>query len=167
MKKVISLLISIVLIMTIAPCAFAAGQATPEEVIAKVKDAAVFLSEANDGGLEEFMDKNGRWVWKDTYVWVIYAAKGTDAAHPIKAKLVGMQLMNIKDTNGKYFFAEFCNVATKSNGGWVDYMWPKVGEKKPSRKITYVLQVPNSPYQVAAGIYDDKTMINDLNKLIQ
>ena len=167
MKKGISLLISIVLIMTIAPCAFASDHATPEDVVAKVKDAAAFLDKAGDKGLEEFMDRNGRWVWKDTYVWVIHAAKGTDAAHPIKAKLVGMQLMNIKDTNGKYFFAEFCNMATKPNGGWVDYMWPKVGEKKPSRKVTYVLQVPNSPYQVAAGIYDDRATIDELNKLIQ
>jgi len=162
-----SLLISIALIMTIAPCAFAAGHATPDEVVAKVQEAADFLSKAGDDGLKEFMDKDGRWVWKDTYVWVIHAAKGTNAAHPIKAKLVGMQLMNIKDPNGKYFFAEFCDMANKSNGGWVDYMWPKVGEKKPSRKITYVLQVPNSPYQVAAGIYDDTATSSDLDKLIQ
>ena len=167
MKKAISFLIFIVLIVAIVPCAFAAGHATPEDVIAKVKDAAVFLSKNGDKGLEAFMDRNGQWVWKDTYVWIIDAAKGTDAAHPIKAKLVGMPLMSIKDTSGKYFFAEFCDVATRPNGGWVDYMWPKVGEKKPSRKITYVLQVPNSPYQVAAGIYDDKATIDELNKLIQ
>ncbi len=161
MRNFFVLLVSIVLIMTVAPCVFASDQATPEDVIGKVKEAAVFLSNAGDGGLQEFMDRNGRWVWKDTYVWVIHAEKGTDAAHPVKAKLVGMPLMSIKDTNGKYFFAEFCDMATKSNGGWVDYLWPKVGEKKPSRKITYVLQVPGSPYQVAAGIYDDIITVCD------
>ncbi|CCK81932.1 cache domain-containing protein [Desulfobacula toluolica] len=167
MKSVINLLIAIFLTAVMAPCVFATDNATSEEVVAKVKDAAAFLNKTGDNGLAEFMDRNGRWVWKDTYVWVIHAEKGTDAAHPIKPKLCGMQLMNIKDTNGKYFFAEFCDVANRPNGGWVDYMWPKVGEKTPSRKITYVLQVPNSPYQVAAGIYNDAATIDELNQLIQ
>ena len=163
-QVVILLLLSLCFVVV---SAHAAEKATPQEVVQKVKEAATFLSKAGDSGLPEFMDKNGRWVWKDTYVWVLHCAKGTNAAHPIKAELVGMKLMGIKDTTGKFFFAEFCNVYKKPNGGWVEYMWPKVGERKPSRKITYVLSVPNTPYQVAAGIYDDKATLVQLNKLIK
>ncbi len=142
-------------------------KATPKEVVGKIKAAAAFLAEKKDGGLPEFMDKAGRWVWKDTYVFILHCEKGTCAAHSIKPKLVGMKLMGIKDTNGKLFFAEFCDVVKNPKGGWVEYMWPKVGEKTPSRKITFVLQVPGTPYQVAAGIYDDKVSLEDLNKLIE
>ncbi|MEA3223829.1 MAG: cache domain-containing protein [Thermodesulfobacteriota bacterium] len=117
--------------------------------------------------MPEFNDPKGRWVWKDTYVWVLDCAKWTDATHPIKPKLVGMNLRGIKDPTGKFFFVAFCEVAKNPNGGWVEYMRPKVGEKKPSRKITYVLQVPNSPYQVAAGIYDENVSLNELNELIK
>lgn len=141
--------------------------ASPTEVVQKVKEAAAYLSEKGDAGLSEFMDIKGRWVWKDTYVWVLHCEKGTNAAHPIKPKLVGSNLMGIRDTNGKLFFAEFCNMAKNPKGGWVEYMWPKVDDTKPFRKVTFVLSVPNTPYQVGAGIYDDKITINELNKLIE
>lgn len=141
-------------------------KASPGEVVEKVNKAADFLAEEKDAGISKFMDKNGEWVWKDTYVWILHCEKGTNAAHAIKPKLVGMQLMGIKDTNGKLFFAEFCDVANDPKGGWVEYMWPKVGEKTPSRKITYVRQVPGTPYQVAAGIYDENVSLKELKKLI-
>lgn len=145
----------------------AQDKATPEEVIEKVKAAAEFLSQSGEQGLAEFMDKNGRWVFKDTYVWVLHCEKGTNAAHTIKPKLVGMPLMGIKDPKGRLFFAEFCDVAKQPKGGWVEYAWPKVDEKTPSRKITYVLGVPGTPYQVAAGIYDENVSLADLNKMIK
>lgn len=140
-------------------------QATPAEVYAKVKQASEFLQKTGEKGLEEFMDINSRWVWKDTYVWVLQCEKGINAAHPIKPGLVGKKLMGIKDTKGKLFFAEFCSFRDNSNGGWVEYMWPKIGEKTLSRKITYILQVPGTPYQVAAGIYNDIINLDELKKI--
>ena len=166
MKKAAIILVSLFLVMGLTSQVMAVDRATPQEVVDKVKAAAEFLSQSGDGGLDQFKAKDGGWVWKDTYVWVIHAEAETNAAHPIKPKLVGMKLMGLKDPNGKLFFAEFCDVAKQPNGGWVEYMWPKVGEKKPSRKITYVLQVPNTPYQVAAGIYDENAELGELNALI-
>ena len=49
--------------------------------------------------------------------------------------------------------AEFINVAKGKGAGWVDYMWPKPGEKKPSLKTTYVYKVPGESVIMAAGIY--------------
>jgi len=49
--------------------------------------------------------------------------------------------------------------------GWVEYWWPKPGEKEGSRKISYALKAGNTPYVVGAGIYDDKATIADLEKL--
>lgn len=146
---------------------FAAESASPKEVVAKVQEAAEFLSKSGEAGVAEFMDRDGRWVWKDTYVWVLHCDEGTNAAHAIKPALVGKKLMSIKDPKGRLFFAEFCNVAKNPDGGWVEYWWPKVGEKTPSRKITYILQVSGTPYQVGAGIYDETISIEELNKLIQ
>jgi len=140
-------------------------KATPAEVFNKVKEASAFLQKNGDEGLKEFMDINGQWVWKDTYVWVLQCEKGTNAAHPIKPGLVGKKLIGIKDTKGKLFFAEFCNLKDNPEGGWVEYMWPKVGKKTPSRKVTYVLQVPGIPYQVAAGIYNEIITLDELKKI--
>ncbi|MEA3223454.1 MAG: calcium:proton antiporter, partial [Thermodesulfobacteriota bacterium] len=55
--------------------AYAGDKATPKEVVQKVRTAADFLSKAGKPGLPEFNDPKGRWVWKDTYVWVLDCAK--------------------------------------------------------------------------------------------
>ncbi len=146
---------------------FAQESATPSEVVEKVQKAAEFLEKNGEKGLPEFMDKDGRWVFKDTYVWVLNCNKGINATHVIKPKLVGKNLMGLKDITGKLFFAEFCQKAKNENGGWVEYQWPKVGERETSRKITYILNVKNTPYQVAAGIYDENVSLRELNRLIQ
>lgn len=147
--------------------AYAADQSTPEEVVQKVRQAADFLSTAGDAGLSEFSDSNGKWVWKDTYVWVLKCGQMTDAAHPFNPKLVGAHLAGFKDAKGNYFFVQLCEQSKESKGAWIEYWWPKVGEKQPSRKISYIVAVPNSPYQVAAGIYDDNVSIEELNKLLK
>jgi hypothetical protein len=43
-------------------------QATPEEVVQKVKDAAEYLSQSGEAGLQRFQSKDSEYVWKDTYV---------------------------------------------------------------------------------------------------
>lgn len=155
-----------VMICCVGANVYADEKAGPREVVEKVREAAAFIESAGEKGLEEFMDKNSRWVWKDTYVFVLDCEKGVNAAHPIKPKMVGMKQLGLRDTSGKLFFAEFCSVAKKPNGGWVEYMWPKVGEKTPSRKITYVMQVPGTPYQTGAGIYDENASMAELEKLL-
>ncbi|MDM8535234.1 cache domain-containing protein [Desulfobacterales bacterium HSG17] len=141
-------------------------KATPQEVVQKVREASEFLSKTGDEGLKEFMDKNGRWVWKDTYIFIANCSAQSLAAHPIKPKFVGKKLgMGFKDVNGKLFFAEYCTIVESFGKGWVEYMWAKVGEKTPSRKITYVMQVPGTSYQAGAGIYNETISIEELNKL--
>jgi len=44
----------------------------------------------------------------------------------------------------------------KKGSGWVDYMWPKPGEKSPSKKVSYVkgAKMPTGEVViVGAGIY--------------
>lgn len=166
LRIMVCALFSLVLLQMNCPSNAAEQKATPREVMAKVQEAAAFLSTAGKSGLSEFMDRDGRWVWKNTYVWVLECGKMTDAAHPIMPKLVDKNLAGIKDVRGNYLFVQLCEAAKKPKGGWVEYWWPKVGEKAPSRKITYVLSVPDSPYQVAAGIYDDDISLEQLNKML-
>jgi cytochrome c len=139
------------------------GSATPQEVIAKVKEAAAFLAEKGEDGPAAFRENLKHWVWKDTYVWILDCDQWTVLVHPNNPKLEGNNLKLLKDTEGKLFFIEFCLAAKKPKGGWVDYMWPKPGEEKPCRKISYTLQVPDRPYQVGAGIYNnDLTVRNSI-----
>jgi len=43
-------------------------------------------------------------------------------------------------------------------------MWTKPGAEGEFQKITYVMSVKGTSYQVAAGIYDEKANVDDLNK---
>ena len=142
------------------------GKATPQEVVAKVRQAASTLSRTGD--LSQFMQKQGPWVWKDTYVFVDDCDKKVVVAHPIKPERVGQALASIKDAKGKALYPDaegFCNAAKKPSGTWIEYSYPKPGEKQDSRKISYYLSAPGTPYVVGAGVYDNGASIDELSKL--
>ena len=158
----------ILVVLAVAPfvAAVAAGQdkATPQQVVAKVRQAASTLSKTGD--LAPFKQKQGAWVWKDTYISVVDCDKKVIAAHPIKPELVGQDYASLKDTKGKNFFPEgWCDAAKQPSGIWIEYWWPRPGEKEGSRKLTYGLSAKGTPYAVGAGIYDDKATIAELSKL--
>ena len=60
----------------LAPQAAAGEAATPQEVIAKVKEAAAFLAKNGKSGLKAFDSPDSPFVWKDTYVFVNDCAAG-------------------------------------------------------------------------------------------
>jgi cytochrome c len=145
---------------------FAEESATPEEVIAKVRAAAEFLSKAGEAGLAQFNDPKGQWVWKDTYVFVFNCGKEELVAH-VSRNLVGVKLLNFLDKNGRYLGFDLCAEAMNPKGGWTEYWWPKAGTNVPERKISYVIKVPGQPYEVSAGIYNPSMTIEKLNGLIK
>ena len=143
----------------------ASESAAPDEIVLKVKEAAAALSESGDAGLEQFNSKDSQWVWKDAYIFVYNCDQGTMSAHPMKASLIGKNIMQIKDTKDNEFFSSLCAESQKANGGWVEYWWPKPGAEEGSRKISYTIGVPNTPYQVGAGVYDDSVSISELEQV--
>ncbi len=153
-KTVLFVFIGIALIF-LSGSAYSEEKATKDEVVAKCKEAAKM---AQEKGLEETLkvlnDKNGPFVWKDTYVFCIDIEKQCNTAHPERPQLIGKNLFNLKDKNGKLFFAEFINVAKEKGEGWVSYYWPKPNSSEPVPKITYVFRVPNTNAAMGAGIYE-------------
>ena len=146
----------------IAPtAAFADDPCTRESVVQSVDQAVAILTQEGAAGLEKvgairFCENN--------YVFV-NDLKGKTLMH-IKASLIGKVLIGLKDDTGKRFFADFTEVTKTSqatensttyyNGsGWVDYRWPKPGEKTSSPKTSYIkgcLMGGENVY-VGAGIY--------------
>ncbi|MEI2770191.1 MAG: cache domain-containing protein [Candidatus Competibacter sp.] len=93
--------------------------------------------------LTEYDKKDGKWAWKDTYVFVMDCAAGTVKAHP-NPQVKGMKLTDLKDkATGKEFGTALCDAAKKANGGWVEYMWTKPGAEGNHRKVAYVLSAGN------------------------
>jgi cytochrome c len=157
------------LVLGIASTAVGQEKATAQDIVSKVQQAADTLgksatSPAGEASLMQFNQKDSPWVFKDTYVFVLDCSKNTMAAHPIKPDLVGKDISQMTDTQGSKFFGQLCAATQKPSGVWVEYWWAKPGEKEGSRKISYARQAGNSPFVVAAGIYDDKATIAELEK---
>jgi len=155
-----------VALVSVALCTVAVGQdhATAQQVVAKVREAASTLSKTGD--VAQFQQRQGPWVWADTYTFIQNCDKKVIAAQPISPERVGQDFMTMKDTRGKELFQkDFCDAAKRSSGVWSEYWWPKPGEKDGSRKLTYSLGANGTPYVVSAGVYDDKATIADLSKM--
>lgn len=159
-----------------APASVAGDAATPEEVIAKVREAADYLAKEGKNGLAEFNKANSPFVWKDSYVFVFDCAEDiADIAHPV-ASSRNRSIANDTDAAGNVVGPDLCKAAEQSGGGWTEYMWwkpvkPEDGkgvtyEKEASRKVSYMLGVKGQPYQVGAGVYNDQMTVAELDALL-
>jgi signal transduction histidine kinase len=144
-------------------------QSTPEEVIAKVKEAAEYLHEAGQGGLQGFQSKDSEYVWKDTYVVVNDCDQKTLAAYPIRPELAGSPFADAPSfggMTGEQVGTMLCQAGQQPQGGWVEYLFPKPGEKEPSRKLSYARAVEGTPYVAIGGIYGEDAKVEDLEVLV-
>ncbi|MBN2224321.1 MAG: cache domain-containing protein [Deltaproteobacteria bacterium] len=157
MKKVSLFVVLAALVALVALPAMAGEGVTPDEIVAKCKEASAYLAEKGDAAVAEFSDPNSRWVWKDTYVFVYDCAVG-ECVGNITPGMVGKKIGDITtiDTEGKpvgLHLCEIANDASKPNGWWIQFDWrnPKTGETKP--KLSYIYRAPGATYTVGAGIY--------------
>ena len=155
MKKTLSVFTCIAFLSVFCvTLSIAREKATKEECVAKCKEVASLIKEAGlDAALAKVQDPKGPYVWKDSYVFLI-DMDGKVLAHPVTPNLVGKTLSGMKDVNGKMFVNEYIEVANSKGEGWVGYLWPKPGEKTPSKKLTYIYRVPGQQIIVGAGMFE-------------
>ena len=84
--------------------------------------------------------------------------------HPIKPELEGQDVAEVRDPDGKYLFKEFVAVTRSSGAGVVDYLWPKPGDDKPARKLSYVRLFEPWGWILGSGIYVDD-VARDMRRL--
>ena len=160
MNKKLLMGVAVSCAMGLSAGAWAADAATADEVVAKTKEAAAEVKAKGDVVLTEFDKKDGKWAWKDTYVFVLDCTAGAVKAHP-NEKVKGMKLADLKDkATDKEIGTALCDATKKTHGGWVEYLWTKPGAEGNHRKVAYVLSAGN--YQVGAGVYDDKLTAKEL-----
>lgn len=146
-----AVLASLLVFCLVVP-SIAQEKATKAECVARCKIAAELIQKiGEEEAVEKIIDKDGPFVWKDTYVFV-FDGSGKILAHPFP-KAIGKVLIDRKDSNGKLYFREFIKVANTSGEGWVSYTHPKVKGGPPAAKISYILKVPGKNAIVGAGIW--------------
>jgi len=150
----ISMIICIAVSITVS--AGEKEKATREECIAKCKEAAELVkTKGLDVAVAEIMEKDSPFMWKDTYVFCINMKTGVMVAHPAIPNMVGKNVKGYKDKNGVLLTIGYMKIANTKGEGWLDYAWPKPGEKKPSPKSCYVYRVPGEDVMMLSGIYMD------------
>ncbi|HZP87177.1 MAG TPA: cache domain-containing protein [Burkholderiales bacterium] len=142
--------------------AASAQQAPPQseqakQTVALVEKAAALLDAKGKAAFAELPKPNSEWRHGDTYLFV-NDTKGTNLFNGGFPMFEGTNNRDLKDSNGKLIVVEQLKVVQSPAGaGWVDYMWPKPGQTKPSHKWSYVkaVKVDGAPGYVGAGFYSD------------
>lgn len=126
---------------------------TPDQAKAMVEEAVKYY-EANgkEKAFAEFTNKGGKFIKNDLYVFVI-GYDGKMLAHGVNQKLVGQDMLELKDANGKAFNVEMLDLAKTKGAGWVDYMWTNPETKKLGPKSSYIQAVKGANLFIGCGIY--------------
>jgi signal transduction histidine kinase len=119
-KRLATLSIGLVICFVTLHAPAAPDRGTEEEAMAMVKKAIQYYGKHGRAkALAEIARNPGPFVDRDLYVTVL-DMNGTALAH-INAKMVGKNLMEIRDTDGKYMVRERIESAQKQSKGWQDY----------------------------------------------
>jgi signal transduction histidine kinase len=131
--------------------AIGADHATKDEAVAMVKKAVGMIQQAGaDKAYAAFDDKAGGFTDRDLYV-VVYGLDGKVLAHGANAKLIGKDLIDAQDVDGKFYVKERTELARKQGEFWQDYKFVNPVTKKIQPKEMYCQRVGETA--VCAGVY--------------
>lgn len=153
MKQLKSLMGAFALCLAMAGSIWAQDRGTADEAKALAEKALAHIKSVGaDKAFEEFSAKDGKWQNKDLYVFVV-KFDGVTTAHGANKALIGKNMFELKDLNGKAFLKEMGDVAKNKGSGWVDYLFADPISKKTAAKSSYVLRIPGYEGFVGVGIY--------------
>lgn len=140
-----------ILTAVIACSAHAETKATLPEATAMVKKGIAYIkANGKEKGQAEISNKGGQFVDRDLYL-VVYALDGTVRAHGANEKMIGKNLIELKDIDGKEFVKERVELA-KSKGAFTqDYKFTNPTTKKIEPKTMYCEKLDDAV--VCGGVY--------------
>ena len=149
MKKILALLAMLVVSLAVH-AADDPGRASPAEAEAMVKKAiAYYKKNGKEKAMPEFMKNPGPFVDRDLYV-TVYDMQANDLAH-INPKMVGKNMMDLRDADGKYHIKERMEAAQKGTSGWQDFKFFNPVSKRIEPKRMYWEKYDNLVF--ACGAY--------------
>jgi hypothetical protein len=127
-----------------------------QEVEALVEKAAALIDANGQAAFTQFRTKGTAWFHGDTYLFA-YDLKGNVLLNPAFPAREGTNVSGQKDSNGKLFHDAIIRTAESKGSGWVDYMFPKPGQTRPSQKWAFVeaVKIDGVPALVASGFYSE------------
>lgn len=149
MKRFFAVIVAAAFVMT-ATALWAAENGTPAEAEALVKKAVAEIKANKEKALAEISNPKGKFVDRDLYVFV-YDMKGKCVAHGFNQKMIGKDLIEMKDSDGKFYVKERIEIAKTKGKGWQEYKYTNPVSKKIENKSAYIEKVDD--LIVGCGVY--------------
>jgi len=124
------------------------GTTAEAEALVK-KSIAYYKKNGKDKALAEFQKNPGPFVDRDLYV-TVYTMNADSLSH-INPKMIGKNMMDLRDADGKYHIKERMEAAQKGASGWQDFKFYNPVSKKIEPKRMYWEKYDNLVF--AAGAY--------------
>lgn len=111
-----------------------AGNATADEAVAMVKKGVDAIKANRETAFAEITGKHQKYIDRDLYL-TVWAIDGMVRAHGANPKMVGRNLIELTDIDGKTFIKERMALAKASPTFWQDYQYrnPASGKIEPKR----------------------------------
>ena len=91
---------------------------------------------------------------RDLYPFIHYRdgpQKGVNVAHGARPALIGKNLIDLKDQDGKYLVRELISIANGPGSSRFDYKWPNPITNKIEDKTSYAERMGD--HMVGVGVY--------------
>jgi cytochrome c len=126
------------------------------QIEAMVNKAAALVETRGKAAFSEFRKRDSEWRSDDVYLFA-FDFDGKILLNVEFPKREGTTRLKEKDADGKLFHENFIEVVRTDGSGWVDYMFPKPGQRQPSEKWSYVkaTTIDGTPGLIGAGFYTD------------
>jgi cytochrome c len=133
------------------PVHAAGGKATAAEAVTMVKKGIAFIkANGKEKGYAEISKPNGQFTDRDLYL-VVYGLDGTVHAHGANPRLIGKNVIDLKDIDGKPYVQERVDLAKSKGTFWQDYKFTNPVSKKIEPKSMYCEKLEETA--VCGGIY--------------
>jgi len=124
---------------------------SPAEAMELVRKAAQYLkTNGKDRAFKEFNNPRGMFTKGELYIFC-NDMNGVTLAHGQNVKLIGKNVYDLKDVEGKSFIREMTELARTRGSGWVDYKWMNPETKDVLAKSTYCTRLED--VVLGCGIY--------------
>ena len=154
MTRILSALAAVLVIAFGMP-AFAQDKSkgTAAEATAMVDKAIAHIKKVGrEKAFADFSSKKAPWVDRDLYV-VVYDMKGKVLAHGANEKMIGKDVIELRDNDGKFFVKERVEMMSKGPDakGWQDYKFMNPVSRQIEPKSMYLHRYED--LIVGCGIY--------------
>jgi signal transduction histidine kinase len=147
-----NLFIFLIISLVLTGSAFCQGKSeSPADAEAMVKKAVTFYkTNGKDKAFAEFNNTKGKFVSGDLYIFV-YDLTGKCVSHGGNPKMIGKDLIGMKDADNKFFVKERIEIVNSKGKGWQNYKMTNPTTKQIENKTAYIEKLDG--FVIGCGAY--------------